>query len=102
MLWSTSVKVILESKIHEPEVRNGHPFAVGLIFHNHGLEVAVKAEVRSTSAEGLGLHRHFGHAIVFTHNMPKLNYRKHQNTTYCIYSLKSVSPFANISHPQIG
>ncbi len=32
MLWSTSVKVMLESKISEPEAGNGNPLAIGLIF----------------------------------------------------------------------
>jgi hypothetical protein len=43
---------------------NGHPLAIGLISPQHGLKAEVKAEVRSTSPEGLGLEFRFGHATV--------------------------------------
>jgi len=43
---------------------SGHPLAIGLLSTQHGLKAEVKAEVRSTSPEGLGLELRFGHAIV--------------------------------------
>jgi hypothetical protein len=44
---------------------NGHPLAIGLSSTQHGLKAEVKAEVRSTLPEGLGLELCFGHATVF-------------------------------------
>ena len=52
-------------RIPEPEVGIGHSLAIGLLSWQHGLKADVKAEVRSTSPEGLGLDIRFGHAIVF-------------------------------------
>lgn len=65
MLWFASEKMMFKIKIPKPEVGNGHPLAVGLLSSQHGLKADVKAEVRSTSPEGLGLDICFGHAIVF-------------------------------------
>jgi hypothetical protein len=43
---------------------NGHPLAIGLISPQHGLKAEVKAEVRSSSPEGLGLEFRIGHSTV--------------------------------------
>ena len=65
MLWFASEKAMTKTIIPKLEVGNGHPLAVGLLSIQHGLKADVKAEVRSTSPEGLGLDIRFGHAIVF-------------------------------------
>ena len=65
MLWFASRKPMDKTIIPKPEVGNGHPLAVGLFSRQHGLKAGVKAEVRSTSPEGLGLDIRFGYAIVF-------------------------------------
>lgn len=65
MLWFASKKAMVKTIIPKPEVGNGHSLAVGLLSNQHGLKAGVKAEVRSTSAEGLGLDIRFGHPIVF-------------------------------------
>ena len=89
MLWFAGDKAMFEIIIPKPEVRNGHPLAVGLLSYQHGLKADVKAEVRSTSPEGLGLDIRFGHAIVFK-GKKALSYSKRaKTTTYSIYPLKS-------------
>lgn len=59
----------MKTVIPEPGLEIGNPVAIGLILRKHGLKTEVKAEVRSTSPEGLGLDVRFGHAIVLIGNM---------------------------------
>ena len=65
MLWFASEKAMVKNIILKPEVGNGHPLAVGLLSSQHGLKAGVKAEIRNTSHEGLGLGIRFVHATVF-------------------------------------
>jgi hypothetical protein len=58
---------------------NGHPLAIGLLSAEHGLKAEVKAEVRSTSPEGLGLEFRFGHATVIMAEWPIRIFQKPQN-----------------------
>jgi hypothetical protein len=58
---------------------NGHPLAIGLLSTQHGLKAEVKAEVRSTSPEGLGLEFRFGHATVIMAEWPIRIFQKPEN-----------------------
>jgi hypothetical protein len=58
---------------------NGHPLAIGLLSTQHGLKAEVKAEVRSTSPEGLGLEFRFGHATVIMAEWPSRIFQKPEN-----------------------
>ncbi|RZB33834.1 MAG: hypothetical protein SRB2_03670 [Desulfobacteraceae bacterium Eth-SRB2] len=69
MLCFTIARVMNKPGILQPEAGIGHPLAIGLLSWQPGLKADVKAEVRSTSPEGLGLDIRFGHPIVFKGNM---------------------------------
>jgi hypothetical protein len=79
MLYFASEKAMVENIIPKPEVGSGHPLAFGLPSCQHGLKAGVKAEVRSTSPEGLGLDSRFGHATVFKGKRAKIITQKGKN-----------------------